>query len=55
LIHQISKVLLTMHEDPEGRSVLQKTDATTKFDALPGGELAMRQRLLDAFLYTEKK
>ena len=27
----------------------------TKFDALPGGELAMRQRLLDTFYSPEKK
>jgi phosphonate transport system substrate-binding protein len=55
LVDQLRKILLAMHEDPEGRSVLQKTDETTKFDALPGGELAMRQRLLDAFLSGEKK
>jgi len=55
VVSQLSKILLAMHEDSEGRSILQKTDGTTKFDALPGGELAMRQRLLDAFLSSEKK
>ena len=55
LADQLTKILLSMHEDPEGRSVLQKTDETTKFDALPGGELAIRQRLLDAFWSSEKQ
>ena len=43
-----------MHQNREGRAILEKADATTKFDALPGGELAIRQRLLDAF-YTPQK
>jgi phosphonate transport system substrate-binding protein len=51
----LEQILLAMHEDPEGRSILQKTDTTTKFDALPGGELAINQRLLDAYYYPEKK
>jgi len=50
----LEQILLAMHEDPEGRSILQKTD-TTKFDALPGGELAINQRLLDAYYSPEKK
>jgi hypothetical protein len=28
---------------------LQKADGTTKFDILPGGEAAMRRRLLESF------
>ena len=51
----LEQILLAMHEDPEGRSILQKTDNTTKFDALPGGELAINQRLLDAYYSPEKK
>jgi phosphonate transport system substrate-binding protein len=51
----LEKILLSMHQDPEGRSILQKADGTTKFDPLPGGELAMRQRLLDVFYSPAKK
>ena len=55
LVKRLEKVLLSMHQDPEGRPILQKTDGTTKFDALPGGELAIRQRLLDVFYSPQKK
>jgi phosphonate transport system substrate-binding protein len=55
LANRLEKVLLSMDKDPEGRLILQRTDGTTKFDALPGGELAMRQRLLDTFYSPEKK
>lgn len=55
LVNRLEKILLSMHQDPEGRLILQRTDGTTKFDALPGGELAMRQRLLEAFYFSEKK
>jgi phosphonate transport system substrate-binding protein len=49
LIARLENVLLAMDDDTEGRRILQKTDATTKFDVLPGGEAAMRRRLLDSF------
>jgi len=55
LVNRLEKLLLSMHQDPEGRLILQRIDGTTKFDALPGGELAMRQRLLDTFYSPEKK
>jgi phosphonate transport system substrate-binding protein len=55
LANRLEKILLSMDQDPEGRLILQRTDGTTKFDALPGGELAMRQRLLDTFYSLEKK
>ncbi len=55
LVNRLEKILLSMDQDPEGRLILQRTDGTTKFDALPGGELAMRQRLLDTFYSPEKK
>jgi phosphonate transport system substrate-binding protein len=51
----LEKLLLSMHQNGEGRSILQRLDGTTKFEALPGGELAMRQRLLDTFLFAGKK
>src|SRR5262245_9637465 len=55
LINRLERILLSMDQDPEGRLILQRTDGTTKFDALPGGEAAMRQRLLDTFYSAEKK
>ena len=55
LAQRLEKLLLSMHQDAEGRLILQKTDGTTKFDALPGGELRMRKQLLDTFYSAEKK
>jgi hypothetical protein len=51
----VEKILLSMHEDPKGQVISRQTDGTTKFDALPGGELAISQRLLDTFYAPEKK
>jgi len=53
--NNLKKILLSMHEDPEGQRILRQTDGTTKFDTLPGGELAISQRLLDTFYAPEKK
>jgi len=55
LANRLKKILLSMHQDPEGRLILQRADGTTKFDALPGGELAISQRLLDTHYSAEKK
>ncbi|MBI2365658.1 MAG: phosphate/phosphite/phosphonate ABC transporter substrate-binding protein [Deltaproteobacteria bacterium] len=55
LVGRLEKTLLAMHEDAEGRKILQNTDATTKFDSLPGGEAVMRRRLLDSFYSPERK
>jgi phosphonate transport system substrate-binding protein len=55
LAKQLKEVLLSMHDDPEGRQILAKTDQTTKFDTLPGGEAAMRRQLLQTFLSPTKK
>lgn len=49
LVSRLEKILLAADDDAEGRKILQKTDGTTKFDILPGGEAAMRRRLLDSF------
>jgi phosphonate transport system substrate-binding protein len=49
LAGRLEAVLLAMHDDAEGQKILQRTDGTTKFDMLPGGEAAMRRRLLDSF------
>jgi phosphonate transport system substrate-binding protein len=55
LAKRLEEILLSMHEDPEGRRILEKTDQTTKFDLLPGGEPTMRRRLLDTFYSPERK
>ena len=52
---RLEEILLSMHEDPEGRKILERTDQTTKFDPLPGGEAGMRRRLLETFYLPEKK
>lgn len=49
LVASLEKILLAMDDDAEGRKILQKTDRTTRFDVLPGGEAAMRRRLLESF------
>ena len=35
LADRLEKVLLTMHENDQGRQILKKTDDTTEFDRLP--------------------
>jgi phosphonate transport system substrate-binding protein len=55
LVSRLEGVLLRMHEDAEGRKILQKADGTTKFDTLPGGEATMRRRLLESFFSPDSK
>ena len=55
LASRLEEILLSMHEDDEGRRILQKADDTTKFDMLPGGEAGVRRRLLETFYSVEKK
>ena len=52
---RLKEVLLAMHEDAEGRAILQRTDNTTKFDLLPGGEESMRKKLVELFRPHGKK
>lgn len=49
-INSLEKVLLAMHEEEAGRRVMYKIDQTTKFDRIPGGEEALRKKLLDIFV-----
>jgi phosphonate transport system substrate-binding protein len=49
LTKRLKEILLEMANDGEGRKILAKTDATDKFDALPGGEEAMRRQLVELF------
>ena len=49
LADRLEKVLLSMHENDQGRRILKKTDDTTKFDRLPEGDLGLRRRLSEIF------
>jgi phosphonate transport system substrate-binding protein len=55
LAKRLKEVLLAMHKDAEGRAILQRTDNTTKFDLLPGGEESMRKKLVELFRPRGKK
>jgi ABC-type phosphate/phosphonate transport system substrate-binding protein len=55
MVNGLEKVLLSMHQDPEGRSIMQRAAGTTKFDALAGGESAISRRLLEIYYSPEKK
>jgi len=47
--NRLKEILLSMHQDEAGRSIMQKIDNTTKFDPLPGGEETMRRKLVETF------
>jgi phosphonate transport system substrate-binding protein len=53
-LNRLKEVMLAMHQDDEGRKVLEKFDNTTKFDLLPGGEEAVRKKLVALFRSGEK-
>jgi len=53
-VARLHDILIAMHDDPEGQKILKKTDQTTKFDRLPGGEEALRKRLLDTFFSPDR-
>lgn len=55
LVGQLNDLLVAMHDDAEGLRILKKTDQTSKFDPLPGGEAALRKRLLDSFYSADRK
>jgi phosphonate transport system substrate-binding protein len=52
---RVTDILLSMHQDEEGRKILQQTDNTTKFDLLPGGEPMARRKLIETFRPRGKK
>ena len=54
LVDRFEKILLSMHENEQGRRILKKTDNTTKFDLLPEGEAGVRRRLAEVFRSAEK-
>jgi phosphonate transport system substrate-binding protein len=49
LADRLEKILLSMHEDDQGRKILKKADDTTKFDPLPEGQAGLRRRLSEIF------
>jgi phosphonate transport system substrate-binding protein len=55
LVDRLKKLLLSMHENDQGRRILKKTDDTTKFDLLPEGDAGLRRRLSEIFHSAEKK
>jgi phosphate/phosphite/phosphonate ABC transporter binding protein len=49
LADRLEKILLSMHENDQGRKILKNTDDTTKFDRLPEGDAGLRRRLAEIF------
>lgn len=49
VIKRLKDILLSMHQDDEGQKILRQTGSTTKFDALPGGAEAVRQKLVELY------
>ncbi len=49
LVDRLKNILLAMHEDEEGRSILKSIDNTTKFDVPPGGESQVRKQFMASF------
>ena len=54
LADRLEKVLLSMHENDQGRKILRDTDDTTKFDLLPEGDAGLRRRLSEIFQSPKK-
>jgi phosphonate transport system substrate-binding protein len=55
LIERLGLILLSMNDNDPGRTIMRQTDGTTQFDPLPGGEEAMRRRLLETFFSPERR
>ena len=54
LADRLAKILLSMHENDQGRKILKNTDDTTKFDLLPEGDAGLRRRLAEIFQSPKK-
>ena len=54
LAERLEKILLSMHENDQGRKILKNTDDTTKFDRLPEGDAGLRRRLAEIFQSSKK-
>lgn len=55
LIERLGLALLSMSDDDQARKIMLKTDKSTKFDPLPGGEEIIRRRLLETFYSPQKR
>ena len=55
LVNLLKETLLSMHRDVEGQKILKKTDKTTKFDLLPGGEEMMYQKIRELLRPLQRK
>jgi phosphonate transport system substrate-binding protein len=53
LADRLRKILLSMHESDQGRTILRKIE-TTKFDLLPEGDVGLRRRLEEIFESAKK-
>jgi len=49
VVKRLKEILLSMHQDDEGRRILNGIDNTTKFDPLPGGEAMVRRKLVELY------
>ena len=45
----LKEILLSMHQNEEGKTILRQTDGTTQFDLLPGGEESVRRKLVELY------
>jgi phosphonate transport system substrate-binding protein len=45
----LKEILLGMHQNEEGKTILRQTDGTTQFDLLPGGEESVRRKLVEMY------
>jgi len=45
----LKEILLTMHQNEEGQTILRQTDGTTQFDVLPGGAESVRRKLVELY------
>ena len=46
---RLKEILLGMHQNDEGKTILRQTDGTTQFDLLPGGEESGRRKLVELY------
>ncbi|MGH7773921.1 MAG: phosphate/phosphite/phosphonate ABC transporter substrate-binding protein [Candidatus Binatia bacterium] len=53
LVTRLKEILLSMHQDEEGQRILKKTDRTSKFDLLPGGEEVMYKKIRELLRITQ--
>ena len=55
MVKRLNEILLAMHQDDEGKKILEQFDNTSQIDPLPGGEEAVRRKLVELFRPREKK